>query len=286
MQEIWNREPASKSLEAAAIQRLNDEFNNERLNGTSSTSMAGVTQAHALLSDSMVYGRHPDVLGGPAFTATQVPQARAAVSDSMAALASMSLLPVQKTGADKQLHQDKRQVQSMTGHGTQAQHDYNSANMMRRQQQAVQQRPPAHMQPQHRGAAEDPHSFELYLKQLVANAQQQQQVGEQRAQAAASSRTAHAPSVIQPRASSFNHANSATQQVCNVQGVCMYGYSQMQDSHCVKACAGEFRAYSKAGTNTSGQYCCPTAASGQSHAYCTATAATGKQRICSTPGWS
>eukprot|EP00892_Ulva_mutabilis_P007232 jgi/Ulvmu1/4881/UM020_0167.1 len=210
MQEIWNREPASKSLEAAGMQRLNDEFNNDHLGCPTSTSMAGINQAHSLLGDSLAYGRHPESVGASGFAATQGPHARIPVSESMMALASMSLRPGQSTGGENSVHHEQSRT-TVAGHGSHVQHDYGAASMVRGQQHTVQQRQPAHTLAQRRGAAEDPRLFEMYLKQLVANAQQQQQVGEQRVQATASSHTAHG-SVVQSRPHQFSHAASATQQ--------------------------------------------------------------------------
>lgn len=224
MQEIWNREPASKSLEATGMQHFSDEFNNDRLNGTISTSM---NQGHAMIADPLAYGRHPDSLGAQAF-ASQGSQARVAVTDSMMALASMALPPVHSSGADHQAHQGRRQS-TAAAHGTQVQNEYSAAHMARSQQQPGQHQ--AHALAHRRGAAEDPRLFEMYLKQLVANAHQQQQVGEQRHQAVAGSHSTHA-SVIHPRVHPFTHATSAAQQVCtSCQSMCADRCAQGGCSH-------------------------------------------------------
>lgn len=218
MQEIWKREPASKSQEAVTRPQINDGFSHEHLTGSSSTSVAGMTHAHAMLGDSLAYSRRAGVAEVPSFAAAQGPQ-RGGVHDSMMALASMSLLSTPNTSAEKQVHQDNRQLASSVGvHGTQVHPNYGAVNMARRQPQSqVQQGQAGHMVSQPRGAAEDPHTFEIYLKQLVANAQQQQQqqqVSEQqRVQAAVGSRSAHPSSVMHPRGPTYSQTAVSNQQV-------------------------------------------------------------------------
>lgn len=213
MQEIWKREPASQSQEAATRPQINDGFGHENLSGSTSTSVAGMTHAHALLEDTLAYSRRASIAEVPSFAAAQAPH-RGGVSASMMALASMSLLSASNTGGEKQIHQDSRQVASSVGvHGTQLQPNYGAANMARRQPQ-VQQRQAGHMVSQPRGAAEDPHSFEIYLKQLVANAQQQQQQQQvskqQRVQAAVGPRSA---TVMHSRGPAYSQTAVSNQQV-------------------------------------------------------------------------
>lgn len=228
MQEIWNREPVSKSQEAAKRRPISEAFNREQLTGSTSTPATGMTHSHASLGDALSYGRHSNVVEVPAYAAAQGTQ-HVGVSDSMRALASMSLLPVPNTRADKQIHHDSRQP-TVASHGTQLQHiygpgngtqvqpNYGTPNMTRRQPQPVQHRQAGHMVAQPQGASEDPHSFEIYLKQLVANAQQQQQQQfseQQRVQAAIGPRATHASSVMHPRGQPYHQA-PVSNQVCHM----------------------------------------------------------------------
>lgn len=208
MQEIWKREPAtSKPLEADSHQpMINDGFVRDRIAPSAATAVSGITQAHSMLGDAMSYGGHSHV-GVPA-----AQLGKRDLVDPIMGLTAMSLLPA----SSSEKHVNSMQMRpAVSAHPSHSQATYGNATV--RQPQQMPSRQLGHAVPQPRVDSADPHSFEIYLKQLVANAQQQQQqqITEQQRvqQGALGSRAAVAGATMHARGPSLAQTAVSNQQV-------------------------------------------------------------------------